>query len=88
MVVPRVYRRRSPLIHAVQVTDLDIHQTAELVGGRVGYGSNGPQIWLPKSRIPAGLGDYAVQEHTDWFAMRATIFEYAYEPACGQCGRG
>lgn len=83
MIVPRAYRRRSPTIHAVQVTDLDVAEAAGLVDGRVNHGLDGqPLIWLAQSRIPARLGDYLVREHTAWFAMKQPIFEYAYEPRC------
>lgn len=87
MIVPRAYRRRSPTIHAIQVTNLDLTDTAELVAGQLDHDLDGqPLIWCPDSRIPARLGDYLVLEHTAWFAMRAPIFEYAYEPRC-DCGQ-
>lgn len=87
MILPRAYRRRSPTIHAAQVTDLDLADAADLVNGRLEHGLDGqPLIWCPGSRIPARLGDYLVLEHTAWFAMKQPIFEYAYEPRC-DCGR-
>lgn len=88
---PRLYRRRGPLIEAVQLDADNADQVAALVGGAVTrplYGDT-PIIRLPSSIHPVRVGDFAVRDQPllPWHTMARVIFEGAYEPCCEQCGR-
>lgn len=89
MTEPLVYRRRSDLVEAIQVTVLNAVDLAELAGGRVVWVKDGlPHLYLPGSVQPARVGDWAVRKLTTaepWYPVRHDAFHDAYEPACVMC---
>ncbi len=90
MTDPTIYRRRSPLFEAYEITETNVWDLAELLGGRVDTSLRRPRLHLPKSMQPARIGDYAVHELTrddPWFPYRADLFRDGHEPAtCTTCG--
>lgn len=88
---PTVWRRRSPLYEAHEVTRANIIGLAEMLGGRVTWiKADLPHLHLPKSMHPARIGDYTVRELTrgdPWFPYRRDLWRDGHEPAaCGNCG--
>lgn len=88
---PAVYRRRSDLVEAVQVTSANAIGLAEELGGRVDWlRGERPLLHVPKSMAPARVGDYICRDVTrdqPWYPYRRDLFEDAYEPAaCPGCG--
>jgi hypothetical protein len=88
VIQPGVYRPRVPTVLAVQITTSNLADVAAWCHGRVATDSLGePILYVGTSRIPARVGDYAVQDRLGdgtaaFYPHRAARFEHAYELAC------
>lgn len=89
MTAPVVYRRRTTLIEAVQITAANAADLAEEIHGRVEWIRDRPLLHVPCSVQPARLGDWIARDLTrdrPWYPIKRDVFEDGYEPAhCPTC---